>query len=315
MTVLRRLWALISFLAVVLLRQSRTEPFRSYLLVRIGTLAGGSLVGAGMLGMLRPVLAPHANRAFYLLVLAVLFTLVGVGLVFVQLLLQRWLNLGSLRRTLTRAVVLGVSEAVFARSLPRTYLVVFLLLILGPWAFSARTAGPWFQAAPWADLATVAAGVMLIGWWNLGEDSEATAGMLIWASDDRPVRFFPRHYDPVGERGRRTTRRLLDLPENEARGLLEPDWEGAPRSTVHRYLVGQMLSELTSRLASVVGPDELSEAARRPLPALGGVSVLALARRAAEPDTPPTVADLVVTVGGLTRPDLSVARPDDRRRT
>lgn len=314
MTVVRRMSALVGFLVAVLLRQVRTEPFRTYLLVRVGTLVTGSLAGGLTLLVLQPVLAPHANRPFYLPVLAALFTLVGVGVLTVRLLAHRWLNVGSLRKTLKRTVLLRAGEAVFVRSLPRTYLVVFLLLILGPWTFSARAAAPWFQAAPWADLATVAVGAMLLGWWNLGEDSEATAGMLIWTSSDRPVRFFPRRYDPVGERGRRTTIRLLDLPEPEARSLFEPDSESAPRLTVHRFLVGQVLSELTARLAAAVGPDELSETVRRPLPALGGASVLALARRAAEPDTSPTVADLFARVGGLTRPDLTPAQPEARRR-
>lgn len=308
MAVLRRTWALFGFLFAISARQTRTDPFRTYLVVRISTLVAGSIAGAVVLRILQPVLAPHAEARLYLPALAAVLTLIGLGLVSVRLLVHRWHYVGSLRETVRARVLSAASEAILLRSLPRTYLVVFLLLILGPWTFSAREVAPWFQTATMTDLATVAAGASLLAWWNLGPDCEAAAGTLLWPRSQRPLRYFPRQYNPVGEKGWGITTQLLELPERTSRVLSDPSPGPSPRVTVHRQLVGQMLSELTSRLASVVPPEDLPDLVRTPLPALDGASVLALVRRAAEPGDALTVDELFVRVGGLTRDDLIVER-------
>lgn len=278
-------------------RQLSTEPFRTYVLVRMATLLLAGLAGAAALRGLRPALQPLTESRLYAPVLAAAIALVGVLLLGLRLWLHRWLNVGSFRAAFDRRVLAASGEALFVRSFPRTLLVAFLFLVAVPWTFPSRGVGFWFEGLSLTGLAALTAGTCLLGWWTLGGDGEAAAGALLWPREERPVRFFERRYRTAGLGGWHETARLLALSESEARALFAPGT--AAGDTFRRRLVGHVLTEFSARLANVVPADRLPEVVRARLPALGGGSVLALAGRAADPGDPFTVADFYVRVGGL----------------
>lgn len=278
-------------------RQLGTEPFRTYLLARTATLVGAGLGGAAMVGALRPALGSVDDSRLYGPAVAAAIALVTAAFLCLRLLAHRWLNVGSVGAVARRDVLGAVGDLVFARGLPRTFLAVFLFVVVVPWALAVPGGGLWLEGVPWTGLAALMAGTSLVGWWCLGEDSEAAAGALLWPRPERPVRFFQRRYRPSGRRGWRRTERLLELSPSERRALFGPAAGGDVG--FRRRLVGHVLAEVTARLAGAVPTDRVAAAAREPLPALGGGSVLALARRAADPRDPLTAADLYVRVGAL----------------
>lgn len=295
LTVVRVVWELTA-------RQFGTEPFRTYVLARIATLFLAGLAGAAALHALRPALDPVADSRLLAPVLGGAVALLSTLLLGLRLLVHRWLAVGSLRGVVDRGLLSASGEALFARSLPRTFLAVFLFLIAVPWVFAARGVGVWFEELSWGGLAGLTAATCLLGWWSLGEDSEAAAGALLWPWEDRPVRFFERRFRTAGLGKWEETARLLELSESEVGALFAPG--AATGDSFRRRLVGHVLSELTARLANVVAPGRLPEVVRARLPGLGGGSVLALARRAADPRDPLTVADFYVRVGGLRAGEL-----------
>ncbi len=286
-------------------RQVRTDPFRTYILLRAASLAASALSGAVVLRVAVSTLGPWAETRLYLPAVTGLLTVLAVSLLALRLFAHRWVYAGTLRATLAPWWLSAASAAILRRSLPRTFLMLFFLLIVIPWSLSVRELAPWLEGLSLGALALLSAAANVFAWWNLGEDSEAASGSLLWPRRSRPLRFFPRRYDPTGRPGWEITTRLLELSDQEARWLLGSG--PSPEATVHRRMVAHVLAEFTARLVGSTSLDEAGDLVRTPLSALDGASVLALARRAADTRDDLTVADLVVRVGGLTLREL----PDD----